>query len=123
MFAPSHKLDNLVLFVDANGKQLDGRTSEVQEPLDMAKKFEAFGWAAHSIDGGDAEEIAKALEAAKATKDKPTCIVLNTVKGAGIPSVESIELNHHITLEGAALEKAVSEAEATLKKLEGGGNE
>jgi len=121
MFAPQQKLDNLTMFVDKNGKQLDGTTEEVMDMGDIAAKFGAFGWHAQSIDGNDVEAISDAI--AKAHKsDKPSCIVLNTVKGSGVPCVEAIELNHHIVLEGELLETAIKECEATLAKLEGGAN-
>ena len=44
--------------------------------------------------------------------------MLNTIKGAGVPCVEEIELNHHIVLEGDLLQKALSQVEATLAAIE-----
>lgn len=120
LFAPQQKLDNLTMFVDYNHKQLDGTTEEIMDMGDIAAKFTAFGWHVQSIDGGDVEAIAKAVEIAKAEKNKPSCIVLNTVKGAGVPCIEEIELNHHIMLEGELLQRAIKECEDTLRKLEGG---
>lgn len=120
MFANQQKLDNLTLFVDYNHKQLDGSTEEVMDMGDLAAKFAAFGWHTQSIDGSDVEAIAKAVGAAQSEKGKPSCIVLNTVKGAGVPCVEAIELNHHIVLEGELLETAVKQCADTLAELEGG---
>ena len=77
-FAAHYKLDNLVLFFDYNGKQLDSYTKDVMDVRDLRAKAKAFGWNAVSIDGHDVE-IAKALEDAERSKT-PTCIVLNTVK-------------------------------------------
>lgn len=120
LFAAQHKLDNLTLFVDYNHKQLDGTTEDVMDMGDIAAKFAAFGWFTQSIDGGDVEAIAEAIAAAQAKTGQPSCIVLNTVKGAGVPCVESIELNHHIVLEGELLAQAVRECEEAIAKLEGG---
>lgn len=122
MFAAQQKLENLVLFVDHNQKQLDGRTSEVMDMGDIAEKFKAFGWNTQSIDGNDVAAVAAALEQAKSTGGAPNCIVLNTTKGAGVPCVEEIELNHHIVLDGALLEQALKECGDAVAALEGGGN-
>jgi len=120
MFAASQKLDNLTLFVDVNGKQLDGTTDEVLELGDIAAKFAAFGWHVQTIDGQEAAAIQAAVTAASLVPNRPSCIVLNTTKGAGVPSIESIELNHHLPMEGEHLETALRECEKTLRTLEGG---
>lgn len=120
LFAPQQKLDNLTLFADYNHKQLDGSTEDVLDMGDMGAKFAAFGWHVQSIDGGNVEAIANAIAVAREVTGKPSCIVLNTVKGAGVPCVEAIELNHHIVLDGELLATAIKECEETLAKLEGG---
>lgn len=120
LFANQQKLDNLIMFVDYNHKQLDGSTEEVNDMGDIAAKFAAFGWHTQSIDGSDVEAISGAIEAAKQVAVKPSCIVLNTVKGAGVSCVEAIALNHHIVLEGELLETAVQECEAAISRLKGG---
>ncbi len=118
MFAAAQKLDNLVMFVDVNGKQLDGTTKEVLDTFDFAKKFEAFGFNVYSVDGSDVEAIDSAIQSAKSVKEKPTCIVMKTAKGAGIKCIEDIELNHHIVVEGDMLAKALAEANALVEALE-----
>lgn len=118
-FAPFHKLNNLTAFVDYNHKQLDGRTDEVLSVLDLAEKFRSFGWHALTINGNNVEEITAAIEEAHGITDKPTCIVLDTVKGAGVPSVEEIELNHHIVVSEEFADNAVNYLQGQLAKLEG----
>lgn len=118
LFAPQQKLSNLTWFVDYNHKQLDATTEEVIDLGDIAAKFSAFGWHAQTVDGSDVGAIAGALDAALAEKTKPSCIVLNTKKGAGVPCIEEIELNHHIVLEGDLLAKALSQVEAALAAIE-----
>lgn len=120
MFAPQHGLPNLIWFVDKNGKQLDGTTAEILPLLDVGAKFESFGWHVQTVNGNDIIELSEAIEAAKREGEKPSCIVMNTEKGAGLPMIEEIELNHHIVLDGTLLEKALAYAEAALQKLEGG---
>lgn len=89
MAAAKWKLDDLCVFVDVNGLQIDGKTSDVMpsEPLD--KKYEAFGWHVIHCDGHDYEAIEAAFEAAKTVKGKPTMILANTVKGKGISYMEN----------------------------------
>lgn len=89
MFAAHHKLDNLIVFLDHNGLQIDGRNEEVMniEPID--EKFKAFGWNVITIDGHDFEEIFEALEEAKKTTGKPTMIIANTIKGKGVSFMEN----------------------------------
>ena len=120
MFAAAHKLDNLTLFVDHNGKQLDGTEKEVLDMGDFMAKFKAFGWHTQTIDGGECAAIQAAVTAAQIVTDRPSCIILNTVKGAGVSSIANIEANHHLVLEGELLEAAIRECEQALIALEGG---
>jgi len=122
MFAAAQNLDKLTFFVDNNRKQLDGTTEEILDMGDIGAKFSAFGFHVQEIDGGDVAAIHEAVTAANQVTDRPSCIVLHTVKGAGVPSVIEIELNHHIPLEGELLEQALRECQETLQALEGGAN-
>ena len=117
MFANQYKLDNLVAFVDYNKKQLDGTTDAVMDMGSFAAKFEAFGWNVKDIDGNDVESIITALEGIP-KNGKPTCIVLNTTKGAKVPVVENVALNHHMVVEGELLEAALAHCEQMLKEAE-----
>ena len=89
MFAGHRKLDNLVVIVDNNNLQIDGTLEEVcsQSPID--KKFEAFNFNVKFINGHDFDEIRKALDNAKTTKEMPTAIIMNTVKGKGVSFMEN----------------------------------
>lgn len=51
MTSAHYKLDNLVLFVDHNHLQIDGRTEEVMNVEPIGEKFQAFGWDVDEIDG------------------------------------------------------------------------
>ena len=84
-FAAHYKLDNLVCFVDFNKRQLDGAVDDIMSHgKGIGAKFDAFGWNVIDVkDGNDVEQIYDAVQQAYATKGKPTCIVLNTVKGKG----------------------------------------
>ncbi len=84
-FAAHYKLDNLVCLVDNNKYQLDGAVDKVMgHGKGIGAKFDAFGWNVIDVkDGNDVEQIYDAVHAALEVKGKPTCIVLNTVKGKG----------------------------------------
>ena len=90
----AHKnLKNLVLFIDYNKKQLDGRTKEICNEHDIVGKFKSFGYDATMIDGASIEEI---LETLNCKSDRPKAIILDTIKGKGIRCIETLEKNHHI---------------------------
>ena len=88
MWAGFKKLDNLVLIVDNNGLQIDGRVKDVMNVMPYPSKFKAFGWHVISIDGHNIEEILAALDEARTVKGKPTVIVAQTVKGKGVSFME-----------------------------------
>lgn len=88
MFAGFYKLNNLTAFIDFNGLQIDGDIREVMSPLPIAPKFEAFNWNVIEVNGHDLDELHNAIEATKACTDKPTAIVMNTVKGKGVKEME-----------------------------------
>ena len=88
MFAGHRKLDNLVAIVDNNNLQIDGSVDEVCSPYPIDKKFEAFNFHVICIDGHDFDDIKKALDEAKTVKDKPTAIIIKTVKGKGVSFME-----------------------------------
>lgn len=88
MFAGAHKLDNLVVIVDNNGLQIDGKVEDVCSVYPIDKKFEAFNFKTININGHDFDEIRKALDEAKATKGMPTAIIMHTVKGKGVSFME-----------------------------------
>ncbi len=89
MFAGHRKLDNLVVFVDNNGLQIDGDIADVCSPYPIDKKFEAFNFHVINIDGNDFDQIAAALKEARETKGMPTAIIAKTVKGKGVSYMEN----------------------------------
>jgi transketolase len=92
MSAKTFDLDNLVLFVDCNGVQADGPVKVAIEPV--ANKFRAFGWDTTEIDGNDMAAICAALVRARAADGQPKAIILRTIPGKGIPSLEVRERKH-----------------------------
>ena len=88
MFAAHRKLDNLVVIVDNNGLQIDGKIDEVCSPYPIDQKFEAFGFHVININGHNFDEIRSAFKEARNTKGKPTAIVAHTMKGKGVSFME-----------------------------------
>lgn len=88
--ANKYHLDNLVVFVDNNGLQLDGTCDEIMPPNDLNKKFGAFGFDVYEINGNDMAQVIAALDMARTCKNgKPKCIFGRTVKGNGISYMEN----------------------------------
>ena len=89
MFAGARKLDNLVVIVDNNGLQIDGKVEDVCSPYPIDKKFEAFNFQAINVDGHNFDEIRAAMQKARETKGMPTAIIMHTVKGKGVSFMEN----------------------------------
>ncbi len=89
MFAAHYHLDNLCLFVDSNGLQIDGAVTEVMNPTPHDEKFRAFGWHVIRINAHDCAQIMTALDEARATKGMPTAIIAASVKGKGVSFMEN----------------------------------
>lgn len=89
MFAGNKKLSNLTAFVDYNGLQIDGSIEQVNSPAPFDTKFAAFGWNVITINGHDFNEIEAAVAAAEAETEKPTAIIMKTVKGRGVSFMEN----------------------------------
>ncbi len=119
MFAAHKGLDNLVVFVDCNGLQIDGSTAQVGgvEPLD--KKFESFGFNVLKIDGHDFDQIEEALNNARNTKGVPTAIIAKTIKGKGVSFMENQVGWHGKACNAEEFEIALKELDAQLEELEG----
>jgi len=89
MFAGHRKLDNLVVIVDNNGLQIDGKIDDVCSPYPIDKKFEAFNFHTITVDAHDFDAIRAAFVEAKATKGMPTAIIACSVKGKGVSFMEN----------------------------------
>ncbi len=89
MMAGFKKLDNLVVIVDYNGMQIDGKLEEVCSPLPLDKKFEAFNFHVINVeDGNDMAQLRAAFDEARTVKGMPTAIIARTLKGKGVSFME-----------------------------------
>ncbi len=118
MFAANKKLDNLVAFIDLNNLQIDGTIDEVNSPLPLDKKFEAFNWHVITIDGHDFAQIEAALGEAATVEGKPTAIIANTIKGKGVSFMENQVGWHGVAPNDEQAENALAELNAQLESLQ-----
>jgi transketolase len=109
-FAGMQKLGKLIAFYDDNGISIDGETRGWFAD-DTPKRFEAYGWhVVPHVDGHDADAVKAAIEAARATHDRPSLICCKTVIGFGAPHLQGTAATH-----GSAL--GDKEAAAARKNL------
>ena len=88
MFAGHRKLDNLVVIVDNNGLQIDGKIDDVCSTYPIDKKFEAFNFHVINVDAHDFDALRSAFKEARETKGMPTAIVAHSLKGKGVSFME-----------------------------------
>lgn len=115
-FIANQDLHNLITIVDWNKKQLDGYTKDVSGECNFEDKFKAFGFNAVTIDGHDLHEIFDALTMAQNQVEKPSVIILDTVKGKGFKKAEETESNHSMAITEEDFKQAVKEIQDNLKK-------
>ena len=115
MFAGARKLDNLVVIVDNNGLQIDGKIEDVCSPYPIDKKFEAFNFHVINVaDGNDFYQLDASFKEAREVKGMPVAIVMKTVKGKGVSFMEN-QASWHGT---APNDEQYAVAMEDLKKVE-----
>jgi transketolase len=112
LFAPHHRLDNMVVIVDYNKIQSLGFVKDTLDLEPFAAKWEAFGWETCEIDGHNFQEIEAALQYLPARVGKPTCIIAHTIKGKGVCFMENQVLWHYRTPQGEEYRRALEALEA-----------
>ncbi len=95
LFAGHHQLDNLWVIVDYNKIQSLGRVDEVLRLDPLPEKFALFGWNTVRVDGHDLSALSAALDFDHPCPGRPTVIVADTVKGAGVDFMEDKLLWHY----------------------------
>ncbi len=111
MFAGAKKLDNLVVIVDNNDLQIDGRVGDVNSPYPIDKKFEAFNFNVINIDAHNFDEMRAAFNKAKETKGVPTAIIAKSLKGKGVSFMEDNASWHGVAPNDEQYEAAMAELE------------
>jgi transketolase len=109
LFAPQHRLDNLVAVVDYNKIQSLGTVKEVLELDPLAEKFRAFRWAVKEIDGHNHDDIRAALVQLPFEPGQPSCLIAHTVKGKGVHYMENQLLWHYRTPDAEQVQQALKQ--------------
>lgn len=121
-FASTHKLDNLIVLLDANRLGQSEATPLQHQMAVYEARFSSFGLETSSIDGHSVEALVHALNNAKSNKNgKPKAILCKTFKGSGFPEIEDKENWHGKPLGNNSgrilehLESLLSSPKTTLK--------
>ncbi|RYU78174.1 transketolase [Hymenobacter persicinus] len=111
MYAPHHKVDNLIAIVDRNGQQIDGSTDEIGGLGNLRAKFEAFGWRVLEADGNQFETLLPALEEANSLcgQGVPVMLLMDTQMGYGVDFMMGSHKWHGVAPNDEQLEKALQQ--------------
>lgn len=123
LFAPHHKLDNLVVIVDYNKIQSFGTTHEVLDLEPLGDKWAAFNWSVRQIDGHDPQQIDDALRSTPFEPGKPSVIIAHTVKGKGVDFMQDQLAWHYKSPNDQQLSDALAQVEASANTLIGAAGE
>lgn len=110
------KLNNCIVIIDENKKQLDGTTQEILNPFDIKEKMKAFGFKTFSAKGNDIEDIDSTIEKCKKIKDSAVCIVMDSIKGQGVEFFETMKDNHSVKFNDEIVMKKTKQIIQDLKK-------
>jgi len=120
MSAGHFGLNNLIVILDNNDLQIDGRVRDIMSIYPVIDKYRAFNFDTIEVsDGNDIEQVIDAIELARKSTGRPTFIQCHTVKGKGVPLLENKVDSHGRTITKEILEQAV----AGLDAAEGGAAE
>jgi len=118
MTAAQYKLDNVTVFIDNNKLQQTNFVTAIKPVAPIGQKFSAFGWNVINVaDGHNFEELQNAIGRAWRTKQRPTVIVCDTIKGKGIPFAEQKPEYHGVPLSKEEMAEAVPYLERQLAAL------
>jgi len=106
------QLDNLIGIVDANGLQCFERTDAIMPLSSFPNKWEAFGWAAQTVDGHDREALRASLQSSTLERGKPSIVIAHTIKGKGILEFEDRMEWHFCSPRAENMEAYVGELDA-----------
>ena len=115
-FIAHHRLNNLTVFVDWNKQQLDGELDEIISAFDLEGKFRAFGFDVVTVKGDDIPALLEVTAPIPATDARPRVVILDSIKGQGVPYLEQLSNSHHLRLteeSKAALNETIRQLEAS----------
>ena len=116
MYAGAKKVDNLIVTVDVNDKQIDGSVSVVMPYGSLHPKFESFGWKVLEMDGNKIEEVLSIMAQAKSLtgKGQPVVVLMKTEMGQGVDFMMNSHKWHGIAPSMDQTQVALAQLEETL---------
>lgn len=116
MFAAHQKIDNLIMTVDWNNRQIDGDVEDVLSLGDLISKFESFGWDVLLMNGNEMQSVVDTLNLAKSKcgNGKPIAILMKTEMGQGVDYMMGTHAWHGVAPNDEQLENALNQLEETL---------
>lgn len=118
MAAAQFGLNNLIAFTDYNKMQIDGYIKDVVNIDDLNAKWKAFGWFVQRVDGHDFDALGSAIEKASGEAERPSMIIMDTIKGKGAFFAEGKLENHNMNFDYETAKEACSRLEKNCKKEE-----
>lgn len=115
-FIAHHRLNNLLILIDWNKQQGSGDLEEIIYPFDLEGKFRAFGFDVMTIKGDDIAALLEVISPRVIADGRPRVIILDTVKGQGVPWLEQAGHAQYLHLTGEmkeALNKAILQLETS----------
>ncbi len=110
LFAAHHRLENLIVIVDANGLQALGRTDDVLRLGSIARKFASFDWQTDEVEGHDERALSERLQyLIECDSHAPRVLVARTVKGKGISFMEKNNAWHYGRIDANSYASALAE--------------
>lgn len=113
MSAAHFKLDNLIVIIDQNQLQLDGRIVDIMNQGSLADKWKSFGWKVYEMNGHDVADIQKTMTEGLKNVICPTVFMSHTIKGKGISFIEN-QYNWHI---GVLTQEQYEQAKKELEEV------
>ncbi len=114
-FASGKKLDNLIVFLDYNKKQVDGLVKDVSCATNFTLFFESLGIHSVTCNGNDIQEVDTAIKQCMNNDDVANVVILDTVKGFGNKFFEKQFNPHHVTFSKEEMH-ALTESVKEMKK-------
>ena len=109
LFAPHHRLDNLIVIIDYNKIQSLGNVKDVLDLEPLPAKWKSFGWSVREVNGHNVGEIEAALASVPFAPGRPSCVVAHTIKGKGVSFMEDKLLWHYRAPDEDELARALTE--------------
>jgi transketolase len=117
LFAAHHRLDRLIVLLDANNSQVDGPVDSITTLEPIAAKWSAFGWRVFDLDGHDVSAVCAALAEASAGDGQPSVLVCRTSTRHGLDCLPFGTDGHFIKLPPSLAAAAVRELTGRLEAL------